>query len=135
MKVLRKMGFTETFVDLIWRLLSNNWYSVLINGQSHGFFHSTRGVKQGDPLSSALFILSAEVLSRALNALFEDGRFVGYGMPKWSTKINHLSYADDAIIFTSADRYSLKKIISVLQAYETQSGQKINKEKSGFFMH
>lgn len=134
-KVLRKIGFTETFVDLIWRLLSNNWYSVLINGQSHGFFHSTRGVKQGDPLSPALFILSAEVLSRALNALFEDGRFVGYGMPKWSTKINHLSYADDTIIFTSADRYSLKKIVSVLQAYETQSGQKINKEKSGFFMH
>ncbi|XP_049364489.1 uncharacterized protein LOC125829284 [Solanum verrucosum] len=82
MKVLRKMGFTESFVDLIWRLLANNWYSVLINGQSHGFFHSTRGVKWGDPLSPALFILSAQVLSRALNALFEDSPFQGYGMPK-----------------------------------------------------
>ncbi|XP_049406079.1 uncharacterized protein LOC125869665 [Solanum stenotomum] len=99
------------------------------------FYLMKVGVKQGDPLSPALFILSAEVLSRVLNALFEDGRFVGYGMPKWSTKINHLSYADDTIIFTSADRYSLKKIVSVLQDYETHSEQKINKEKSGFFMH
>lgn len=38
------------------------WYSVLINGQSHGFFHSTKEVKQWDRLSPALFILPTEVL-------------------------------------------------------------------------
>lgn len=30
--VLRNFGFYETLIDLVWRLLSNNWYSVLING-------------------------------------------------------------------------------------------------------
>lgn len=99
MKVLRKMGFSELIIDLIWRLISNNWYSMLINGQAHGFFHSTRGVKQGDPLSPSLFILSAEVLSRALHALFEDDQFVGYCLLKWSANLNHLTYADDTIIF------------------------------------
>lgn len=49
MKVLRKIGFSENFVDMIWRLIANNYYSILINGKSHGFFHSTRGVKQGVP--------------------------------------------------------------------------------------
>lgn len=43
MKVPRKMGFSPIFVDLIWRLISNNYYLVLLNGQSYGFFHSTRG--------------------------------------------------------------------------------------------
>nr|XP_009605190.1 uncharacterized protein LOC104099791 [Nicotiana tomentosiformis] len=45
MHVLRKMGFVECFINMIWNLLSNNWYSVLINGQASGYFHSTRGVK------------------------------------------------------------------------------------------
>ncbi|XP_060210632.1 uncharacterized protein LOC132637581 [Lycium barbarum] len=59
-KVMGKMGFSLYFINLIWRLLANNWYSVLLNSQAHGFFHSTRGVKQGDPLSPALLIIAAE---------------------------------------------------------------------------
>lgn len=66
-KVLRIIGFPNTMVDVIWRLLSKNYYSILLNGQSVGFFHSARGFKQGNPLSPALFILAAEVMARSLN--------------------------------------------------------------------
>ncbi|XP_075087488.1 uncharacterized protein LOC142169519 [Nicotiana tabacum] len=112
--VLRKMGFFEHFINMVWNLMSNNWYSVLVNGQSSGFFKSTRGVKQRDPISPALFILSAEVLSRSLNKLFEDKSFVGFGMPKWSDPLNHLAYVDDTIIFAFAHPPSLSKIMAVL---------------------
>lgn len=81
-RVVQKKGFNGRFLDKIWRVVANNWYSILINGQAHGFFHSTIGVKQGNPLSPALFILSAEVLSRSLNKLFDNNLFKGYGMPK-----------------------------------------------------
>lgn len=30
-KVLRNFGFDERVIDMMWRLLSNNWYSVPIN--------------------------------------------------------------------------------------------------------
>ncbi|WMV30576.1 hypothetical protein MTR67_023961 [Solanum verrucosum] len=76
-----------------------------------------------------------EVLSRGLNALFDDDQFMGYGLPKWSAKLNHLAYADDTIIFASTNSYSLKRIVSILQEYEVQSGQKVNKEKSAFYLH
>ncbi|XP_060211916.1 uncharacterized protein LOC132639487 [Lycium barbarum] len=79
--------------------------------KAKGFFHSTRGVKQGDPLSPSLFILSAEVLSRALNAEFDNAEYVGY------------------------EGESLKRIMKILQEYEAISGQLINKGKSVFYMH
>ncbi|XP_075084826.1 uncharacterized protein LOC107774618 [Nicotiana tabacum] len=133
--MLRKMGFPEHFINMVWNLMSNNWYSVLVNGQSSGFFKSTMGVKQGDPLSPALFILSAEVLSRSLNKLFEDKSFVGFGMPKWSDPLNHLAYADDTIIFASAHPPSLSKIMEVVGNYEKISGHMINKDKSSYYMY
>lgn len=126
--VLRRMGFDEIFIDKIWRLLANNWYSILIKGQACGFFHSTRGVKQGDPLSLSLFIIMVEVLSRASNNLFTCASFQCYELPKWSDQINHLSYDDGIIIFVKADGTTLELLMKILNDYESQSGQKINKE-------
>ncbi|XP_075102115.1 uncharacterized protein LOC142177432 [Nicotiana tabacum] len=120
-KVLRKMGFTERLIGIVFGLVLNNWYSILINGQAYGFFKSSRGIKQGDPVSPTLFILTAEALSRGLNALHTNLYFCGFGMPKWSPKINHLAYADDMIIFSSSDETSLMLIMQVLKAYEDAS--------------
>lgn len=49
MKVMRKMDFTKVFIDIIWRLIANNWYPIIINRKSYGSFHSTGGIKQADP--------------------------------------------------------------------------------------
>lgn len=64
----------------------------------------------------------------------EEG-YKGYGMPKWSPEINHLSYADDTILFCSGDRPSVIKMMTVLRDYENISGQRINKSKSSFYLH
>ncbi|KAH0695912.1 hypothetical protein KY289_013394 [Solanum tuberosum] len=127
-------GFNSLVADKVCRLVANNWYSVLINGQAHGFFHFSRGVEQGDPLSPTLFILAAEVLSRALNNLFHNQDFTRYGMPKWSDVIYNLAYADDTVIFIIAEKKSLDLVMERLGIYEDQSGQMINKEKSCFYV-
>lgn len=43
--LLRHMGFSEELVDLIYRFISNNWYSLIVNGSRHGFFNSSRGLR------------------------------------------------------------------------------------------
>lgn len=69
-------------VDMVYRTLSHNWNSILPNGQSHGLFRSSRGIKQGDLMSPTLFIMTPEALSRDLNALHDNPNFIGYGMLK-----------------------------------------------------
>ena len=39
-KVLRAFGFGERWIDMIWRIISNVWFSVIINGSLCGFFKS-----------------------------------------------------------------------------------------------
>lgn len=80
---------------MIYRLLSNNWNTILLNGQPKGFFQSSRGLKQGDPLPPTLFIIAAEVMSRALNELINDKNFKLFGIPRGSPKVNHLAFTDD----------------------------------------
>lgn len=36
-QILRQMGFSECWIDMIWRLMTNVWYSININGTRHGF--------------------------------------------------------------------------------------------------
>lgn len=134
-KMLTKFGFFEVIIDIVWRLLANNWYSILINGHSHGSFKSLRGVKQYDPLSPTLFIIAAKVLSKGLNRLQNDDQFKGYGLPRWSPKINHLSYAYDIILFCSREKSSIRKMMGVLKDYENVLGQLINKSKSFFYFY
>lgn len=85
----------------------NNWYSIVVDGKRHCFFHSTRGLKQGDPLSPALFILGAEVLSRKHNLLNLNVLYKRFHMEGNGPQINYLRFADDIIIFTSTMRIAL----------------------------
>ncbi|XP_070011148.1 uncharacterized protein [Nicotiana sylvestris] len=131
---LRAMGFGEGWIDIIWRLVSNIWYSININGTRSGFFNSSRGLRQGDPLSPSLFVICAELLSRLMNKLPENADIRLYAVDKHSPMITHLSYADDTILFTSGDLESIRLKMINLKIYEETSGQLINKEKSSFLV-
>lgn len=131
--VLRRMGFGEIFTNLIWRIMRNFWYSVIVNGTRHDFFHSSRGLKQGDPLFPSLFILGTEMLSRMLNMLYQNWRYKNFQMEIRGPQINHHNFAD-IIIFSCTTRDTLQLIMKSLSIYETIFDHLINKDKSHFMI-
>eukprot|EP00253_Pinus_taeda_P001989 PITA_01989 len=56
--VLRKMGFDPAFISTIASCISGPWISPLINGRPCEAFQSSRGLRQGCPLSLSLSIHS-----------------------------------------------------------------------------
>ena len=58
--LLRQLCFPAKFVLLIMQCVSSASYSIVVNGDIHGFFSGQSGVRQGDPLSLYLFICCME---------------------------------------------------------------------------
>lgn len=117
-----KLIHQENLINMVYRLVLNNWYSILLNEQPQSLFKSTSGLKKGDPLSLTLFIIVAEVLSRVLNSLLNKKEFKGFGMPRGSPKVNHLSFANDMIILCKADVRIMQMVANVLEKYKRTSG-------------
>ncbi|XP_042038361.1 uncharacterized protein LOC121784262 [Salvia splendens] len=132
--VLERMGFPSGWVSMIRRCISSCWFSVLVNGSPAGFFQSTRGLRQGDPLSPSLFVLAADYLSRSLDRLVDSHPDMAYRAVRSSPTISHLSYADDIIIFTRAHREAVERLTHCLDHYSAVSGQMVNRGKSHFFL-
>lgn len=131
----RSFGFGEKFIDIVFRLIHNNWYSIVINGQLKGFFKCSRGQKQGDPLSPTLFIIAAEVMSRALNGLLKKRDFKAFGMPRGSPRLSHFAFIDDIIILCKEEGRTMQLVNDTLKRYEEASGQKVNKKKNTIYLH
>ncbi|KAH9119410.1 hypothetical protein AeMF1_007872, partial [Aphanomyces euteiches] len=61
-QVLKKFNVGDQFINWVKLLYKNTKVSLNINGELTQPFYPTRGVKQGDPLSSMLFVLTIEPL-------------------------------------------------------------------------
>ena len=103
------------------RTINNCHFSVLVNGVASGFFTASHGLRQGDPLSPALFIIASEYLSRGLNDLYNASPELYYYSKK-GLRVSHLAYADDLIIFSKGSKVGLEKILQFLKHYERVSG-------------
>ncbi|KAL6339823.1 hypothetical protein AAG906_034911 [Vitis piasezkii] len=133
MKILRKLGFGSRWMEWIWWCISTAKFSVLVNGVPAGFFSSTKGLRQGDPLSPYLFVLGMEVLSALLRRAAAGGFFSGcrfWGRGRMELNISHLLFADDTIIFCEARKENMTYLSWILAWFEAASGLRINLAKS-----
>ena len=78
--------------------------SVLINGSLSKPFSMERGLRQGDPLSSFLFILVAKVLNKMVVEAEQSGIVEGLLVGKDKVALSHLQFMDDIIFFCSTKK-------------------------------
>jgi hypothetical protein len=99
--LLKRSNFRENWCSWIGHCISSACFSTLVNGSSFGFFSSSRRVRQGDLLSSFLFVIAMEALSRMITTTIDNGLFLGFTVGSRSfetTTISHFLFADDTLV-------------------------------------
>lgn len=128
--ILGFMNFSEKWRLWIRGILSSARASVLVNGSPSKEFQYERGVRQGDPLSPFIFIITMEAFTFFMNKGCELELFKGLKTPHNGPILTHLLYADDVMVIGEWMSENADFIARFMRAFNLISGLKINFHKS-----
>ncbi|KAJ9536637.1 hypothetical protein OSB04_un000186 [Centaurea solstitialis] len=131
--MLEGFDFHPIVIKWIKELVSTPSFSVVVNGESRGFFHGKRGIRQGDPLSPYLFTLAMEGFSMILKQCIAEATDFGFHHACEDFGITHLCFADDLFVFTRGDVASVEVLKKALSLFALRSGLSPNLQKSDIF--
>ncbi|XP_058111568.1 uncharacterized protein LOC131254885 [Magnolia sinica] len=131
-QVLRKFSFYYRWITLMERCWGNSWFSILIIAEVVGFFKSSRGLHQGDPLSLGLFILTADAFSRSFKFMMVRGWSQLFQIRRGFPLASHLLFMDGTLSFLNGSRASILRVKALLNEFQAASGQRINLSKTSF---
>lgn len=104
-------------------------FTTNINGMPGLSFKGNRGLKQGDPLSPLLFVISMEYLTRLYKQAASQKGFKFHPHCK-DLKMTHLMFADDLIVFSKADPTTIRFLMEAFHHFSACTGLKANEAKS-----
>lgn len=124
--ILHQCRLSHAFQNMVQSLYRNTTSAVLVNGEVTPSFQVSRGVRQGCPLSAALYVLSIEPVLQRISA--------GVGIPKFPLPgglncIPTFAYADDLTVVVP-NEIALAKVLAILDSFCKASGARLNKDKS-----
>ena len=130
---LQAVAIPQKMIAWIRNCITTARYSISLNGELHGFFKATRGLRQGDPLSPYLFVLAMEGLGGILRQATQALNFKYHWRCKQNS-ITHLCFADDLMLFCHVDKDSVGILKSSLDKFSSLSGLKTNHTKSSIYL-
>ncbi len=123
-KTLETFNFGQSFISWIKTFYSRVEACIINNGISSQYFELERGVRQGDPISSYLFILALEPFAQAVESN-KDIKGIKIG----NTEVKALYFADDTTGIL-ANQKSLEHFLALLAKFEEVSGLRVNIDKT-----
>uniref|UniRef100_A0A803LLL4 Uncharacterized protein n=1 Tax=Chenopodium quinoa TaxID=63459 RepID=A0A803LLL4_CHEQI len=126
---IQHIFFQEHWNVLILSCITTPSISILWNGEITEEFTPSRGIRQGNPLSSYIFVLCLERLSLMIEHKFSLGLWSPIKIDK-DINISHLFYADDVFLFAKASVDNVEVIKETLAEFGDKSGLYISPTKS-----
>ncbi len=123
-KCLEKMNFPTQFIEVLKALYKNAKSRILINGTLTREIRIKNSVRQGCPLSMALFVIYIEPLIQMIN-------FITSGTTLQQNQIKCMAYADD-INFIVSSNDEIDKIFEGINTFCKEANAKLNFQKSSF---
>jgi hypothetical protein len=131
LEVLQALGFGQRWWDWVATLLASSSSRVLLNGIPRRKFKHARGLRQGDPLSSMLFILAIDPLHRLIE-MAANRALIQPVLPRAAT-IRCSLYADGAALFANPNRTELQRLNQILIFFGNCSGLRVNLTKTEIY--
>jgi hypothetical protein len=122
--ILRAYGLHDWLADRIRHMFEDAASSIHINGHIAGKIPLRFSVRQGCPLSMALFALCDNLL-----LCYLDTNLEGVRLERTEHRTAVVAYADDVAIFVTR-REDFRFIREAIQHYEKASGGRLNIQKS-----
>ncbi|XP_047339454.1 uncharacterized protein LOC124942925 [Impatiens glandulifera] len=137
----RPDGFNAEFFKANWDIVgyditeecvSTSRFVVCVNGVHGGYIEGENRVRQGDPLSSYIFVLIMEVFESVLTTFRKNHHYTFHPFYE-EEKITHLCFVDDLFILAHADVETIQTIKDALNFFFDITGLSINVDNSSTF--
>ncbi|XP_077553574.1 uncharacterized protein LOC144168471 [Haemaphysalis longicornis] len=126
-ETLERAGLGTDFVNLVRALYSEPVSAFVVNGRVSEDIRIERSVRQGCPLSPALYVLAIEPLLQWLARDPEIGRFP---LPGDVASDVPLFACSDDLTVAVPDEASLERVLAVMEVYCRASGARLNHSKT-----
>ena len=121
------------WVHWVKQCVTTSTFAVLLNGQSQGgWIHPQRGIRQGSPLASLVFILVVDALEVCTLQVCLRGALTGFQSASLPKGITLLQYADGTTFFIQGSMAAAQTLLTMMDIFSDFFGLRLNQAKSTF---
>lgn len=124
-EALKKYQFPKVIIDWISGIYSKMSSQIKVNNELTKSFHLTRSIRQGDPISTTLFVLAIEPLAEMIR---RNIRIDPIRLPNTQDR-KVVQYADDTSVCTCTAT-SYEALMETVAIFEKGAGARLNRKKT-----